>query len=75
MNVETPIKHIVLIVREIAPTIIHGLHVEFNSLASVLCSRKTSNTNKKNEINFNNYPTFKSLFSEFFINLKQFLNP
>ena len=76
MNVETRIKHKVLIVREIAPTIIHGLHVQFNSLASVLCSRKTSNTNKKNEINFNNYPTFKlSLFSEFFINLKQFLNP
>ena len=76
MNVETPIRNIVLIVREIAPTIIQGLHVQFNSLASVLCSLKTSNTNKKNEINFNNYPTFKlSLFSEFFINLKQFLNP
>ena len=56
MNVETPIKHIVLIVREIALTIIHGLHVQFNSLASVLCSRKTSNSNEKNEINFNKLP-------------------
>ena len=43
MDVETSVKTIELIVKEIAPTIIHGLYsyVQFNSLVSALCFLKT----------------------------------
>lgn len=52
MNVENPIRNIVLIVRKIAPTIIHGLYVQFNSVVSDLCSLNTSNICKDYKVYF-----------------------
>ena len=65
MNAETPIKHIVLIVREIAPTIIHGLHVQLIHLHPFFApgKRLTQTRNMKSILTItplSNYRNFRN---------------